>query len=199
MNIINLNRKHLMAVTATALMSASFSQATLADSAPSPQEARQLIGSLATQLKSALQSAMKNGGPMKAIEACNLQAPGITASLNTDDGWKIGRTSLKVRNSDNNPDLWEIMAMNKFEKLADEGVPLKELSYSEIIEKDGKKTYRFMKAIPTQKACLACHGPSDGIESTLKGKINELYPYDQATGFKLGDIRGAFTVSKTLN
>jgi hypothetical protein len=32
----------------------------------------------------------------------------------------------------------------------------------------------------------------------VKAKLAELYPKDRATGFKEGDIRGAFTLTKTL-
>ena len=34
--------------------------------------------------------------------------------------------------------------------------------------------------------------------SGLKQKILALYPDDQATGFKLGDMRGVFTLKKTI-
>ena len=49
-----------------------------------------------------------------------------------------------------------------------------------------------MKAIPTGKPCLTCHGAE--IKSNIVAKINELYPYDKAKNFKVGDIRGAFSV-----
>ncbi|MGO9473894.1 MAG: DUF3365 domain-containing protein [Rhodomicrobium sp.] len=32
----------------------------------------------------------------------------------------------------------------------------------------------------------------------MKAKLAELYPNDQAIGFKVGDIRGAFTLSKPV-
>jgi hypothetical protein len=53
-----------------------------------------------------------------------------------------------------------------------------------------------MKAIPTGAVCLACHGET--IAPPIAAKINELYPQDQATGFREGDLRGAFVVTKTL-
>jgi hypothetical protein len=30
-------------------------------------------------------------------------------------------------------------------------------------------------------------------------KLQQLYPQDQATGFKIGDIRGAFTISRKID
>ena len=53
-----------------------------------------------------------------------------------------------------------------------------------------------MKAIPTADLCLACHGES--INPDIAAAIDEAYPEDQARGFKSGDIRGAFSLSKPL-
>ena len=51
-----------------------------------------------------------------------------------------------------------------------------------------------MKAIPTGEVCLKCHGSN--VAPDVKAAIGELYPEDQATGFKAGELRGAFSVSK---
>jgi hypothetical protein len=44
--------------------------------------------------------------------------------------------------------------------------------------------------------CLTCHG--ENIASEVDAKLKELYPYDQARGFREGDLRGAFTIAKPL-
>jgi hypothetical protein len=36
------------------------------------------------------------------------------------------------------------------------------------------------------------------LQPELKAEILRLYPNDQATGFRAGDLRGAFTVTQTL-
>ncbi len=36
------------------------------------------------------------------------------------------------------------------------------------------------------------------MKEPVKAKLAELYPDDRATGYKEGDIRGAFTLSKPL-
>jgi hypothetical protein len=53
-----------------------------------------------------------------------------------------------------------------------------------------------MKAIPTGEVCLACHG-SD-ITPEVAAAIDERYPDDMARGYSLGDVRGAFSLSKPL-
>lgn len=52
--------------------------------------------------------------------------------------------------------------------------------------------FRYMKAIPTKGLCLTCHG--EALTEPVKATLAELYPEDKATGFKVGDIRGAFSI-----
>ena len=70
------------------------------------------------------------------------------------------------------------------------------MAHFEAVENDGKKNFRFMKAIPTGEVCLKCHGSE--MKPGIKAKLQELYPNDKATGFKLGDIRGAFTITQPM-
>mgnify|MGYP003340573505 CR=1 FL=1 len=54
-----------------------------------------------------------------------------------------------------------------------------------------------MKAIPTAEICTTCHGVS--LKPEVSARLQQLYPADQATGFAVGDLRGAFTLSERLN
>lgn len=53
-----------------------------------------------------------------------------------------------------------------------------------------------MQAIGTAEACLGCHG--EKIKPELVELIDRHYPQDQARGFREGDLRGAFTLSRAL-
>jgi len=68
----------------------------------------------------------------------------------------------------------------------------------EIVNEDGKRTLRYMKALPTQALCLNCHGGPDKIAAEAKAKLTELYPNDKAVGYSEGQIRGALTVKRAL-
>lgn len=160
------------------------------------EEATKLIGDFSNQLKTALQTSMKAGGPVAAIETCNLQAPAIAAGLNQENTWQIARTSLLPRNPDNTPDTWEKSVLERFEADKAKGTSIATLSYGEVVEMEGQPTYRYMQAIPTGALCLKCHGAS--IAPEVKAQIDTLYPTDQAVGFKEGDIRGAFSLKKPL-
>ena len=69
---------------------------------------------------------------------------------------------------------------------------------SEIITSDGKRTLRYMKALPSQQICLGCHGKSEQLSLEVKAKLKDLYPADQAIGYSDGQIRGALTVKRQL-
>ncbi len=158
-------------------------------------ESRAKIKTFAGSLKGALQAAIKEGGPVKAISVCNMRAPEIAAEL-SGGGWTVGRTSQRTRNPENTPDTWETMVLEAFLERAAGGESLKTMEAAAIVENGGAKTYRYMKAIPTGDVCLTCHG-SD-LEPELAAKIRTVYPEDRATGFALGELRGAFTITRTL-
>jgi hypothetical protein len=160
-------------------------------------EARGNAMKLGKDLKLTLQSAMKSGGPVAAVKACNVSAPSIANKINMDTGWQVGRSSLKLRNPANAPDSWEKKVMETFEERKAAGESPKTLEYSETVMVDGQKTFRFMKAIPTAKICLNCHG-GEQVKAPIAGILKELYPADKARGYNEGDLRGAFTLSKTL-
>jgi len=158
-------------------------------------EARAIAAQFSEKLKSQLLGAIKAEGPVKAIEVCKVAAPAIASEASTG-GWSVGRTSLKLRNPKNAPDEWEKQTLEFFEAEKAKGADASKLERSEVAAKNGVRKFRFMKAIPTAEFCLTCHGRE--VKEPVKAKLAELYPNDQATGFSLGDVRGAFTLSKPV-
>ena len=148
-------------------------------------------------LKQELQSGMQEGGPINAISVCNLSAPAIANTYSVSRGWDVGRTSLKVRNPANAPDAWERSVLESFEERKAAGEDPAKMEYHEVVRQDGVKELRYMKAIPTAKLCLACHG--ENVDSITRTRLEKLYPEDQALGYKAGDIRGAFSISQPLD
>lgn len=151
-------------------------------------ESRQAIAKFSSQLKSKLQQ----GGPVAAIQVCHAAASAISERISRQYGWKIARTSLKGRNPGNAPDPWERKVLETFEARKAGGEPAQQLSHSEIIEQNGQKNFRYLQAIPTGEICLACHGKN--IDPAVQAELDRLYPVDQARGFTVGDLRGAFSI-----
>jgi hypothetical protein len=164
-------------------------------------ESKAVVKEFFGQLKGELQSSMKAAGPVATIEVCSKTAPTIAATLSEKHGMNVARTSLKTRNSKNAPDAWETMVLKKFEERRAAGEKPGKMAYYEVVEENGKKNFRFMKAIgmpPLKKMpCLKCHG--ENINPKIAAKLDELYPNDMARGYKPGQIRGAFTITKPLN
>lgn len=148
-------------------------------------------------LKGELQKGMQEGGPVNAIGVCNRTARGIANTYSARNGWSVGRTSLKVRSPDNAPDAWEEAVLLKFDQRRQDGEDPAGIEHHEAVEHEGKKVFRYMKAIPTAELCVVCHG-SD-IDPLVDAQLQKLYPEDQARGYKPGDIRGAFTIIQPLN
>lgn len=160
----------------------------------SRQTAKQFMQSL----KGELQAAMKAGGPVNALDVCHTKAMVITQQHSDAKGWRVARTSLKTRNPANAPDAWERSVLEKFDARQKTGEAPQTLEYHEVVEQGGRKAFRWMKAIPTAEVCLKCHG-GDSVAPAVEAKLKQLYPTDQARGYAVGDIRGAFTITQPID
>ena len=109
-------------------------------------------------------------------------------------GYRVKQTSLKVRNRNNEADEWEEKTLKAFksEKYT------KNVGYSEIIRKGSKQIYRYMKPIYVDTACLQCHGRKDQIRMEIKQFLIRRYPFDNAFGYKEGDLRGGISIAIPL-
>ena len=160
------------------------------------QQGVELIQAFSSELKNNLQKAIKAGGLSNGIEVCAVKAPEIAAK-NSQGNWQVKRTSLKVRNPLNAPTPVEQKVLQAFESGKAGGKAISDLSYYRVEDQGKRRVHHLMKAIPTQALCLACHGGS--LSQELQAVLHERYPEDQATGFKEGDIRGAFSLTYTEN
>ncbi len=160
------------------------------------EEARALVKQFATRLQSALKGAIEAQGFTHAISVCKIDAPQIAQSLGAESGWRVARTALRLRNPNNAPTPEELVVLADFLARAEAGENLAKMDNEAVTEEAGQRRYRYMKAIPTGEICTNCHGTE--IDPDLAAAIRAKYPRDQATGFKLGELRGAFTLSKPL-
>ena len=150
------------------------------------------------QLQAELKAALTAGGPLQAIEVCNVKAPAIATQLSEQQGMTVARTSRKPRNPANAPDVWELQVLSDFAARKAAGEGMDSLETFKIVETDGKAEFRYMKAIgiPAEAPCLTCHG--DKLKPEVQAQIRQLYPQDQAVGYKTGDLRGAFSLRQPL-
>ena len=158
-------------------------------------EARKVATSLPPKLLAALQDEINKSGPEGAIPVCKDMAPKMAGEISQQTGWKIKRVSLKARNDARAiPDAWEKAALEDFDKRAAAGEPPPQLEKGEKVDNE----YRYVKALPVQPLCLNCHGPADQLTPAVKSALGQHYPNDRATGYSVGQIRGAISVRKPL-
>ena len=190
-------RQAFTAAAALALLLASAAivrPETPADLEPYAAKARAAVKEMGGKLMQELKSAIAAGGPVSAVNVCKTVAPAVATEQEAKSQLRIKRTALKVRNPSNAPDDLERKVLEDFAAKIQAGSDVATLEHVETVREGGKTLVRYFKAIPTAKEpCLACHG-SD-VSGELKETITKLYPHDQATGFKAGDLRGAFSVT----
>ncbi|WP_341365750.1 DUF3365 domain-containing protein [Yoonia sp. BS5-3] len=163
------------------------------------QEGGQVIVQLAGALQAELQSAMQAGGPVAAVDLCNIEAQSITYDISdANEGWEISRSSHRLRNPANAPDAYTAAAIDDFLNRLDAGEDPQTLVRAEIIEQDDQRVFRMTRAIPTAGVCLTCHGASE-VSAEVADILADRYPEDMARGFSEGDMRGVFVLSKVLD
>ncbi len=163
------------------------------DKAALKAEAISIVKRFGGALKPKLKGAIQKGGPVEAIQVCYKEAPAIARQLSKETGWNVSRVSLKARNSKSAiPDPWETKVLKQFDERQAKGESAEKMAYAEKV--DGK--FRFMKAQGVESLCLTCHG--ENIEPRTGRALNLFYRHDKAQGYSLGQIRGAFSLSKDL-
>ena len=140
-----------------------------------------------------LKKQMKAGGPMAAVEFCSTQAYTLTASIDDKYGKdvQVKRISLKERNPANAVQGDEKAILESLDNLQKNGVVLPPY----LVERVNKDTYKFYKPLAINKqVCLKCHGDI-GENQKLSQYLEKTYPHDKATGYRMGDLRGAVVVT----
>ncbi len=162
--------------------------------------AREVAAAFIQGLGTALKNEMGKGGPAAAISVCKEIAPDIAGKLSRTHGWRVTRVGTRVRNPMLGlPDVWEQQVLARFVERAGRNESFKDMVYSEVVSEPNGRYYRFMQAIGVQELCLTCHGPKDQIPQSVRDALARHYPADQATGYRLGELRGAISIKQPLS
>ena len=161
-------------------------------------EARQVAAAMPPRLLAVLQEELDRSGPEGAIAVCNEKAPQMAREASEKSGWAIRRVSLRNRNPKAVPDAWEQTALQEFDRRLAAQEPASRLEKSEVTQEGGKSVQRYIRALPTAKLCLECHGSAEQISPAVAARLKALYPADLATGYSVGQLRGAITLRKAV-
>lgn len=150
---------------------------------------------LATRAQSTLlanvSKAMQEGGPVHTIQFCNTAAMSILDSVAGDSSISLGRISDRYRNPLDAPttanDKTAIEALKNTTPTSTTSIVLG--------EKDGSVTY-YKPIFIGMPTCLKCHGdPESDLSNDTRDILASLYPQDRATGYKMGEFRGAWKIN----
>ncbi len=144
-------------------------------------------------LSSNLQSAIQQGGVSNALPFCSLAASPLTAGMAGKHGVTLRRITHKARNPAGKADAVELGILQQFrDALA--AMPTNPPPPIVTNLTAGTATF-FAPIVLNNELCLKCHGePGKDIQPEDVAVIQRLYPQDEATGFKLGELRGAWRI-----
>jgi hypothetical protein len=169
------------------------------DAARHLEESRALAKAMQGQLAPLLMKEINERGPDGAIGVCTTIAPSVASDLSRRNGVKVSRVSLRVRNPVlGTPDAWEQKVLAEFDRRAAAGEQPDAIEFGEIVAEPAGKSWRYMKALPVMPLCTNCHGPVETLAPAVKARLQAEYPHDKATGYSVGQIRGAVTVKRPL-
>lgn len=170
------------------------------DVAAREQAARSAVADFAGRLGGELKKTMGSQGPAAAISVCRDVAPEIAGQLSRANGWRVTRVSDRPRNPMlGTADAWELDVLAQFAQRADKGEALKGMQRADVVTEGGKRYFRYMQAIGVQPMCLTCHGARDQLPEAIRAALDADYPHDPATGYKAGELRGAFSIKQPMD
>lgn len=143
---------------------------------------------LGRSLRARLLAAMGEGGPTQAVNVCTREASAIAAAVAERHHARVGRGSLRMRGATVAPDWVQAWLRAQGERPA-AGV----VGFARV--EDGRA--RVLRPIAIEAPCLHCHGES--VAPAVSALLAEHYPNDSATGYRLGDLRGALWAEVELS
>lgn len=149
--------------------------------------ANQAISQYSSQLLTSLKVALDDGGPLNAVNVCNVVAPDIQTA-HVRDGWFLERVTAKPRNRNNQADSAQLAILAQFES---PNAPAFVSQWDNAVKRE---KFRFYRPIRTNELCGGCHGDPSSFVAGLSEELRKLYPEDKAIGYKNGELRGMFAI-----
>ncbi|MCP4344101.1 MAG: DUF3365 domain-containing protein [Desulfobacterales bacterium] len=135
----------------------------------------------------------KSKGEFSLTEATMAFTPAFSARMiaskfSENESLTLRQVSEKYRNPLNKPDDYESQILLKMK--SDPEAWRNKASIKKFF-KGNQSFIRYIKPLYITESCMGCHGNPNLIPNIIKEKYRD----DKATGFKIGDIRGALSVS----
>lgn len=153
----------------------------------------ELAASSQKALAAKLMSSIQKNGISGSIKFCRTVALPLTDSIGMANQVSIKRTSGKLRNPENKPTPLEGQLLEAYGYSFEHQQEMREAV--QVVEETN--SVLFTKPILLKNpVCLNCHGE---LGNTLLEEndqlLKSLYPADSATGYKLNDFRGMWSIT----
>ncbi len=155
------------------------------------RQAKKISQEAFAALSGALQKAIAEGGVLHAIDLCKTQANPITAAVGASQGAVVKRIAVRYRNPDNAVNSTELQLFDDWSTQIGRGE-----DPAAVVLHEGENRIWYGAIRISNPLCLQCHGaPGKDIAEATLAQLRATYPDDRATGFALGDLRGAWKVT----
>lgn len=142
-------------------------------------------------LSGSLSRAIAEGGSTNAIQFCSVNAASLAGRVAQTNHVVLKRVSHKARNPGNRANAEELLLLDGFRSALKESTAIR----PEVRTNNAGHLVFYAPIVLNNPVCLNCHGdPKREVAADTMAVIRKLYPEDQATGFKLGDLRGLWRV-----
>lgn len=153
-------------------------------------EALALFDQFQSQLLLKLKTTIEKEGAPAAISECKTASPEMEKQMSSQ-GWTVRRVSDRPRNPDHAPDAFESRVLAQWVSEMQAG------KQPEPVAQVDAGDFRVMRPIVIQAdLCMRCHGMPEALDRAAAREIAKQYPADLATGYKMGDLRGAFSARR---
>lgn len=142
-------------------------------------------------LSTNLVQAMNAGGVTNALPVCSEKAAPLTAAVALTNQVALRRLTHKARNPDNQATTDEVALIEQFQAVLGAG----QTPAPVLVTNRNDTLSLYAPIVINHPVCLQCHGQlGQEIQPSTAALLETLYPRDQATGFKMGDLRGLWRV-----
>ena len=158
------------------------------------QRGKAIVAETFKLLSSKLQTAIQQGGGSNALPFCSLAASPLTAGLAGKQGVTIRRVTQKAPHPASRADATELAILKESE------AALTGTNAAPLVANLTENTATFFAPlILNNELCQRYHGePGEDITAEDIAVIQRSYPQDEAIGFKLGQLHGAWRIDIPL-
>lgn len=158
------------------------------------ERARAAADAVVSRVRGLLEAELARGGPAGAVDACAETAQVATQEESERLGVRVRRVSLRFRNPADAPDDYERAALLRLEETVRGGELPSEVSEFVPVTGGGQEL-RYLRPVVVAPHCLGCHGRPEELKPGVAEALARRFPDDPATGYSVGDLRGAVSVT----